>query len=342
MPSSKFADEGTLAHDVADNMLSSFYGKPFTVIEGIDKEMLAYVEVYVDYCINLAVDAEHRAIEQSFQLKGVDERAFGTNDFSCWTDMDVLHIVDLKYGMGVEVQAEGNKQLMYYALGCVLENDLDVNTITLHIVQPRIDDPIKTWTISYTDLMDFKDELVEAIARVDNEPDTFVPGNHCRFCNQAACDKYQDYIKAETGLSVGATMELATPEDLQIEKLMKIKDCTPMIKKWLETVDAIVHDKVSNGQIDLSKFGKKAVKKMKNRAWRDGIPFEKLGLTEEQVTVTTVKPLSPAKVEKLIDKEKKEILDQAVIRKEDGYRIVSESAKGEVVELIVPETLEIL
>ena len=50
------------------------------------------------------------------------------------------HIIDLKYGKGVSVEAEQNTQAMLYALGVI--DDLgfmyEFDTVVIHIYQPRI------------------------------------------------------------------------------------------------------------------------------------------------------------------------------------------------------------
>lgn len=342
MPSSGFAQEGTQAHDLADQILSSYNDGIMKIPSDVDQEMLDYVMVYVDYCENLIKKQEHWVVEQGFELTTIDERAFGTNDFSAWTDFGTLDVVDLKYGAGVEVHAENNKQLMYYALGCVIQNDLDVNTINLHIVQPRIDDPIKVHTITYADLMSFKEELIEAINRVDMEADTFNVGNHCRFCNQAKCPAYQERMQEEGLITVEPTLEIATPEQLEEEKLMKVYNFIPTIQSYIKSVEALVKNKTENGEIDPTKYGKKLVRKLKNRSWVDAIPFEELGITEDECYER--KPLTPAKVEKLFKgkdkKDKLAIIEKATERVEGGLSLVDESAKGEPVTIgQVEETL---
>ena len=66
-----------------------------------------------------------------------------------------LHIVDLKYGKGVPVSAVDNSQIRAYALGflqemeCIYDN---LDTVTMHIVQPRINN-ISDETMPVKDLL---------------------------------------------------------------------------------------------------------------------------------------------------------------------------------------------
>jgi len=230
---------------------------------------------------------------------------------------------------------------MYYALGCIMENDLDVNEITLHIVQPRIENPIKTHTITYAELMEFKEELIEAINMVDTNPDTFVAGSHCTFCNQVQCPTWHDHLREETGVAVTDTMEIAlNPDELDVDQLFKIIEFKSKADAFFKHAEALFYDKAIKGEIDLSKYGKKLVKKLSDRAWKEGkIPYRKLGLKKSDVYEE--KPLSPAKVGKLIDGSKKDVLDSAVERNETGYKIVKDTVKGEAVNLTVSDTMQI-
>jgi hypothetical protein len=187
--------------------------------------------------------------------------------------------------------------------------------------------------------MDFRVELEEAIKRVDLESNSFHVGDHCRFCNQQKCPAYIEKMESEAMVKVDSTMEIANPESLEVDQLMKVYDFIPMIQSYVKTVQALVNHKASTGDVDLSKYGKKLVTKLKNTSWKSEIPFEELGLTEDDAYVR--KPKTPAQVKKLIDKSKYKAFEQSVQRLEDGYKIVKESAKGDAVSLSAPATLEL-
>ena len=65
--------------------------------------------------------------------------SYGTIDFLA-ANNKTLHIIDLKYGLGVKVDATENSQLKIYALGAIQELDClyDFEKIILTIYQPRI------------------------------------------------------------------------------------------------------------------------------------------------------------------------------------------------------------
>ena len=164
--SSKFADEGTAAHEVAQMCLeqgqdaSAFAGRVITVGRGegaqrtetrweVTEEMVEAVQRYVDIVRNLGGEL---LIEQQVDFTrwlfdpGTGEegeaapKAFGTSDAIVILG-DELVVCDLKYGKGVRVEAEDNEQLMLYALGSLDVADLigaEIETVRLMIVQPRI------------------------------------------------------------------------------------------------------------------------------------------------------------------------------------------------------------
>ena len=342
-PDSKYAAEGTQAHELAEAILRNRMAIPKSPrrLPPHTPEMYQYVVTYVDYCYDLyiATGLGGYAIEQRFNLS-VDPNAFGTNDFSCWRDFDVLHIVDLKYGAGVEVEAEDNGQLLYYALGAMEANDLEFSKVVVHIVQPRIDDPIKTWEVTYSELMEFKQRLVEAIDRVNNNP-VLVVGPQCsKFCNQAECPEYNRHLYSALEVPEDA-MEIASPESMSIDKLVKILAFEASAKAFFKSARDIIEKKVFDGELDPADIGMKVVSKQGNRVWSKGIPYKELGLREAQVKKMV--DLSPAQVEKLVkgDKEKIARIAEHTVRPDNGLSLVSASARGESVSLKVSDAMVI-
>ena len=190
------ASEGTLAHDMAERkLLARIAGEEVPVCADLDME--DYINGYVDYCMDLyAQNLGGYAVEGKFHLDHIEAEhgeVFGTNDFSCWTDLEILHIVDLKYGKH-KVKAVDNKQLMFYALGCMHQYKIDPVLIYLHIYQPRASKrkPYDVHEISIGELINFEAELRKAIKRVDEEPEVRIAGGHCFFCSRAHCPEAQE------------------------------------------------------------------------------------------------------------------------------------------------------
>lgn len=135
--SSPFAAEGTKAHELGEKVLIS--GKNACDIKGdYSTEMRDYVQNYVDYV--RAIPGQ-LLVEQRLDISAWVPECFGTSDAVVLAD-GVCHIVDLKYGKGVRVDAENNSQLMLYALGAYDAYDCiygPINKVVIHIVQPRLD-----------------------------------------------------------------------------------------------------------------------------------------------------------------------------------------------------------
>jgi len=108
---SKYADEGTAAHELAERILRGADGASLVGLDaenGVEftQDMLGHVMKYVNYVRDLVASTGGTLlIEQKLPLKSLTgEDANGTADAVIVTD-DELIIVDLKFGMGVRVDA---------------------------------------------------------------------------------------------------------------------------------------------------------------------------------------------------------------------------------------------
>lgn len=193
---SEAAREGTEAHEWGEyKIIAAHDGKEMPIC--LDEDMEEHTNYYRDYVMNLYKDVDNTfgdaklQVEQRFVLDHIREDAFGTNDACVFANFGELHIIDLKYGKS-KVYAKENKQLLYYALGAVQQNGIDPLRIVLHVVQPRVKPQFNSWELTLADLLRFEAELVEAIERVDEQPDLMVPGSHCHWCNKTKCPAYRE------------------------------------------------------------------------------------------------------------------------------------------------------
>ncbi len=180
---SEAADWGTCCHTVAERCLrewkdaadfigETFKGKKYEF--ECDDEMAETAQVYVDYVQELFGHEVGNTlyIEQKFSLAGLNPPfdAGGTADAVVyWPKFYQLHVVDLKGGRGVAVDAAENKQLRTYALGAMLAKPaLKVDTVTVTIVQPRAPHPagrIRNETFHVADLVEWTADLLAAMGR---------------------------------------------------------------------------------------------------------------------------------------------------------------------------------
>lgn len=208
---SVYAEEGTTAHAVAEARLRAEFDptdaekreRVNALKETTTPEMWQFTGRYVEYCKNIVETMQldgHQArayIEQRVRFDRWVPDAFGTVDF-CAVGGDDLHIVDFKYGKGVPVNAENNSQMRAYALGflqemeCIYDN---LKTVTMHIVQPRINN-ISTETMPVEDLLEWADDVLKPRAdKAASSTREYATGAQCKFCKaKAACRARAGYL----------------------------------------------------------------------------------------------------------------------------------------------------
>ena len=181
--SSKEADEGTFAHEVAAKLLIT--GE---VLPGASAEMLNHVQVYIDDIKNTmaSIDNTLLSVEESVSIPRI--QSDGTPDSWC-LDINnrILYIWDLKYGWGL-VEVFENWQLICYVIGILnsLAGNLEQQlTICMRIVQPRPyheDGPIREWRFPATDLRAYANKLEHAAALARSADPLIKTGSWCRDC----------------------------------------------------------------------------------------------------------------------------------------------------------------
>ena len=165
--SSSYAKEGTLAHEIAADTLM-LGGRVET--DKFKGQNLEAIQEYVDYARWLSEDEDGSTtfIEQRVAIPSVDEDCFGTVDYAVLSDVR-LHVVDLKFGKGIPVNAIENEQMMLYASG-LLDDDLlfperppDNYEVVLHIFMPRI--PNSRYPAHYDRVWHTTAQVIRAFAK---------------------------------------------------------------------------------------------------------------------------------------------------------------------------------
>ena len=200
--SSIYADEGTIAHGMAEGMISKddklvqkyeveaakFYGE-HPELNGTFLEMQMILQPYVDYVFEEYAAQVHEdgaaqlMTEERVDLTEYIPGGFGTSDVVILRQ-GRLHIIDLKYGKGVSVSAEDNPQLKLYALGTLARFDMlyDIEDVVMTIYQPRLDN-VSTDTIKAKDLYAWGEEVIKPGAQLALSEDAPVhAGDWCQFC----------------------------------------------------------------------------------------------------------------------------------------------------------------
>lgn len=299
--SSSYADEGTQAHDYAEEIL---LGK--TKIEDIPEDFRAPLQVYVDECHRVSdymVDSSRSFVEVEVPLYYRKEDT-GTCDFG-YIGEDTIYIRDLKYGQGVLVSAIENKQLAIYAKSFIDEYDFvyDIKPetkVNIGIVQPRVagQDPISTWEITVSELVLFcASEIDPAVQAIES-------GNTKFNCSEDTCK----WCPAKGFCMARVDMMFSTlPENLEKQpaeydevKLYDIYKNSKQIGKFLKDVEEYLLSRALDGR---AVEGTKVVQgRQGNTKWKneeDALKFmARQGLKQDERMKMTA--ISPTQAKKLL------------------------------------------
>lgn len=335
--SSAAAAQGTYAHHIAASclQLGSSFRRPEewlgdkSIVDGheveCDQEMVDGIKVYLRFIYENVMAGDKEFVEVGLQgaLSKLDPDLGGTADFARFRPSDAsLLVADFKYGSGVAVFAEDNRQLMTYALGTLLELKVPAKTVTIAIVQPRLEvdgETVRTFTFSAFQIMEFAAELVEAARATRGEAVAFRPGYWCRktFCPAARdCPALQ---KHQTAL-LAAEFDAQLPVD--VAKLAAALDMIEPLKAKIAQLEAYAYEQANRG-VEIP--GWKLVEKRATRKWVDTDGLKKWA--EENAVNPFEEPdlKSPAALEKELPKALKPALGSFYEKVSSGTTLVAAS-----------------
>ena len=254
--SSAYADEGTLAHALAELKLRKFlgdagnYDKELAQIQAseyycgeMDEATDFYAETVQEHLAAAGEDAE-LMIEQQFSLDNWVPEGFGTSD-AVIIGGSTIEVIDLKYGKGVKVEAKNNPQLRLYGLGAsALFGDLyDFETVRTTIIQPRLDH-VSGEEIPLKELLLWAEEEVAPKARMAMDGTDYTAcGDWCRWCPaKAVCRK-----RAEYNLEL-AKDEFKAPPLLTDEEIGEVLRRAEEIQKWTSDIQAYALEEALAGK----------------------------------------------------------------------------------------------
>lgn len=339
-----FAQEGTAAHELSELVLRSkkqpqdWIGKPLEEMPDwiVDEEMASYVQVYTDYCRAIAKDADEVFIEQTVSYEDWVPQGFGTNDFGALLiDGRRIKIADLKYGKGVQVDAENNPQAMLYALGTYAEYGWvsEFDYIDIAIVQPRLDH-ISEWTISVKDLLKWAEWVSQRAEIALSKDAERVPGEkQCRFCKaKPTCKALMKYTEDIIMAEFDDLENIPSPDKLTDAQLRLVLEQKSMIEGWLSSVEASVRERLEAGQ---HFEGFKLVEGRSLRIWGNETQAAEVLSETLGVDVAFKSTLiSPAQAEKALKKDQRKLLDDLVVKPSGKPTLVPESDKRPAINLI--------
>lgn len=249
---SEAALQGTAAHALAEHKLRRALKQqskhPVSKYE--DDEMNAYTNDYVSYVLEQYEQAKQDTpdtaiyIEQHLDFSHVVPGGFGTGDCLIVAD-GTLHVIDLKYGLGVLVEAEWNPQMMLYSLGALVLFDAlyDIEQVALTVFQPRREN-VSTWTISVTELNEWAEQTLKPAAELAAKGEgEFCAGYWCQFCRIASTCR----ARAEANLEL-AKYEFAPPAELSTDEVADVLAQIPELTRWASDVQDYALSQALSGE----------------------------------------------------------------------------------------------
>lgn len=338
---SEYAEEGTKAHALSELKLRRENGeindfsfkKQLELLGDIPADMDRYTNDYVDTVLTELYSARkidpnaQLFIEQRLDMSEWIPECFGTSDVVIVSEY-ALVVIDLKYGKGVPVSAEGNYQARIYALGAYaafrdLYNFRHAKEI---ICQPRLDS-VTEEILTIDELLQWAEEVIKPAAQLAWKGEgEFKSGDWCKFCNVKA-------ICRENVLNSLAVIQnmFDSPDVIPDERVEQILPYLDMAEEWIKNLRGYAYNQAVRGH---KWRGYKLVRgRRPGRVWSDEVnvvdTLARAGYTEEQYC-TAPKLKSVAELEKVLKKSAFEALvGKYVFQGEGSITLVPDSDKRE-------------
>lgn len=339
-----FTREGTLAHELCEAKLRLKYldlsvedfDKEYASIqanelyqEEMDRHTDTYLVTIGDLMSEFPNTDPQIYVEQKLRFDPYIPNGFGTAD-CVLLSYDTVHVIDFKYGKGVEVSPDHNYQMMIYALGAYLwaQDICDIKTVKMTIIQPRIKGEFPTFEMQASELIEWAETVVKPTAKLAAKGEgEFKEGDWCRWCaNNGKCRQ-----QAAQLINLIDPMSGKQPASLTDEEVAVVIPAAERLSKWAESVKSYALARCLDGN---EIPGYKAVEGRRSREWTDQAQaFDQLRSNgvEDAMLYDRV-PLTLAKVEKMLGKKRfNEICSGMVSVKAGTPTLVPESDKREAI-----------
>jgi hypothetical protein len=320
-PSSKYADEGTLLHNVIaeivmeghppEHYLGTKYEDQTLTQELIDdklKPALAALD-QIDPNQEMEIEAE-TSVDFGDLLPGV----FGSTDLIGRLGSRAV-VLDWKFGDGVAVEVEENPQLMFYAAAAMRTPAAQwafegVTEIEMVIVQPPA---VKRWVTTPERIAAFELQLVQAVKASEKPNAKLEVGDHCRWCAaKPVCPQMTGAVDRALQTQLQA---------IDTQMLGSYLANADMLEQWITDLRALAFAMLESGT---PVPGYKLVAKRATRSWTDETKAKAellKSLPESEVVEMSV--ISPAKAEKALKKRKIGLPDDLVVAISSGNTLAS-------------------
>lgn len=320
-PSSSYADEGTLLHDIIAQVLETdaspaqFLGRKYENVEFtedlLERKIVPALKALDDIDPDKTMEF---VVESSVSFGKFLPDVFGSADLLGRIGNRVI-VLDWKFGDGVTVEVENNAQHLFYTAAAMRTPGLEwlftgVTEVELVIVQPPY---VRRWMTTPARVAEFETELLRAV-KLSRQPDApMAHGDHCRWCPaKPICP----ILTGAVDRAVKAKLE-ALPAD-QIGYYL---EQVPMIEQFISDLKALAHTMIESGQ---PVPGWKLVNKRATRQWTDPIEAA-MFLHGAGIEPYEEKIISPAAAEKLLKKAKIPFADGLVVAVSSGSTLAPAS-----------------
>jgi hypothetical protein len=321
-PSSKYADEGTLLHNVMAELIMSEEPPEYYIGTRYEDQILTFelVEEKILPALRAldVIDPEHKMEIEAETRVGFGDLlpgVFGSTDLIGRLGNRAV-VLDWKFGDGVMVEVEENPQLMFYAAAAMRTPEArwafeGVTEIECVIVQPP---EVRRWVTTPERIAKFELELVQAVKQAEKPDAKLTVGDHCRWCAaKPICPKMTGAVDRALKVQL---------DNLDAPKISAYLKNADMLEDWIKDLRALALQMLESGA-KLPEY--KLVAKRAIRSWSDEekakVALFAYGLTESEVMETTV--VSPAKAEKALKKRKIGLPEDLVVAISSGNTLAS-------------------
>jgi hypothetical protein len=321
-PSSKYADEGTLLHNVMAELIMSEEPPEYYIGTRYEDQILTF-ELVEEKILPALRALDIIDPEQKMEIEAETRVGFGDLLPGVFGSTDLIGrlgnravVLDWKFGDGVMVEVEENPQLMFYAAAAMRTKEAQwafegVTEIECVIVQPP---EVRRWVTTPERIAKFELELVQAVKQAEKPDAKLTVGDHCRWCAaKPICPKMTGAVDRALKVQL---------DNLDAPKISAYLKNADMLEDWIKDLRALALQMLESGA-KLPEY--KLVAKRAIRSWSDEekakVALFAYGLTESEVMESSV--VSPAKAEKALKKRKIGLPEDLVVAISSGNTLAS-------------------